>query len=164
MEPRKSTTAGFVVWTPAPFRTSPTSSVISEYEWEDEDEEQAEKDDDFVSQMDENGIIGLSEALDGVELGGTCGDTYAECNPNLYPGCLTPEEAGTPPEELSYNLSEHLSHNESPREDVQILSPRESLSTYCLISLNLTEVSLSKLNFLVPVLKDHATHFACLSS
>ncbi|XP_044030881.1 microtubule organization protein AKNA isoform X2 [Siniperca chuatsi] len=82
METRKSTTTGVLFWTPAPVRTSPTSSVISEDVWEDEDEEQAEKDDDFVSQMDENGIIGLSEALEDVELGETCGD--ADCNPNSY--------------------------------------------------------------------------------
>ncbi len=131
METNKNTKAGVLFWTPAPVRTSPASSVISEDAWEDEDEEQAEKDDDFVRQMDENGIIGLSEALEDVELGETCGD--AECDPNLYPGPLIPEEAdcggherGTPPEELSYNLSEHLSHSESPGEDALMLSPCES--------------------------------------
>lgn len=128
METQKSTTAGVVLWTPAPFRTSPSSSVISEDVWEDDDEEHAEKEDDFGSQMDENGIIGLSEALEGVELGGTCSS-------NLYPGTPSPEEADTPHEELSYSLSEHLSHTESPGEDVQILSPRESLSMYHLMSL-----------------------------
>lgn len=122
METQKSTTAGVVFWTPAPFRTSPSSSVISEDVWEDDDEENAEKDDDFGSQMDENGIIGLSEALEGVELGGTC-------SPNLYSGTPPLEEANTPHEELSYSLSEHLSHTDSPREDIQILSLRESFST-----------------------------------
>lgn len=129
METNKNTKAGVLFWTPAPVRTSPTSSVISEDVWEDEDGEQAEKDDDFVSQMDENGIIGLSEALEDVELWETCGDPDAECDPNLYPGSLIPEEVDssgherdTPPEELSYNLSEHLSHTVSPGEDVLMLS------------------------------------------
>lgn len=135
METRKSTTAGVVFWTPAPFHTSPSSSVISEDVWEDDDEEHAEKEDDFGGQMDENGIIGLSEAMEGVELGGTC-------SPDLYPGTPSPEEADTPHEELSYSLSEHLSHTESPGEDVQILSPRESLSMYHFIFF--IEVSLSK--------------------
>lgn len=128
METRKTTTAGVLFWTPAPVRTSSTSSVTSEDAWEDEDEEQAEKDDDFVSQMDENGIIGLSEALEDIELG----DADAECNPNLHAGPLNPEEANlsrhereTLPEELSYSLSEPLSHTESSGEDVQMLSPCE---------------------------------------
>ncbi|XP_078127511.1 LOW QUALITY PROTEIN: uncharacterized protein akna [Sander vitreus] len=134
METRKNTKAGVVFWTPAPVRTSPTSSVISEDVWKDEEEELAENDDDFVSQMDDNGIIGLSEALDDVELGESCSDSDAECNPNLYPGPLTPEEVDPSrherdtPEELSYNLSEHLSHTESPGEDAQMLSPFEDLT------------------------------------
>lgn len=129
METRKSTTAGVLFWTPAPARTSPSSSVISEDLWDDEDDEQAGKDADFVSQMDENGIIGLSEALEHVDL-----EEDADYDPNFNPGRLTSEEpdlcrreTGTPHEELSYNLSEHLSHSESPGEDVQILSPCESL-------------------------------------
>lgn len=129
METRKSTTAGVLFWTPAPAHTSPSSSVISEDLWDDEDDEQAGKDADFVSQMDENGIIGLSEALEHVDL-----EEDADYDPNFNPGRLTSEEpdlcrreTGTPHEELSYNLSEHLSHSESPGEDVQILSPCESL-------------------------------------
>ncbi|CAK6965109.1 microtubule organization protein AKNA [Scomber scombrus] len=125
MEIRKSTTAGVMFWTPVPARNSRTSSVISEDAWEDEDEEQAEKVDDFVSQMDENGIIGLAEALEDVRLEETC-DLDAECNPAWDLGAITPEEADPSgseidalPEELSYNLSEHLSHIESPREDLQ---------------------------------------------
>lgn len=142
METRKSTTAGVLFWTPAPVRTSPTSSAISEDVWEDEDEEREEKEDDFVSQMDENGIIGLSEALEDVGSGGSCGDRDAECNPNLYPGPLTPEESDlsgherdTQTDELSYNPSERLSRTESPGEDQQILSPCESLIIYHFISL-----------------------------
>lgn len=126
METPKSTKAGLVFWTPAPFRTSPGSSVVSECEWEDGDEEQADSDDDFTSQMDENGIIGL----DDVELGGTCGDAYAA------------GEADTPPGGWRHNLREHLSHM-SPRDDVQMPSPCESMSTLCLIPLKLTELSLN---------------------
>ncbi|XP_039636513.1 microtubule organization protein AKNA isoform X3 [Perca fluviatilis] len=134
METRKNTKAGVVFWTPAPVRTSPTSSVISEDVWKDEEEEPAENDDDFVSQMDDNGIIGLSEALEDVELGESCSDSDAECNPNFHPGPLTPEDADPSrherdtPDELSYNLSEHLSHTESPGEDAQMLSPFEDLT------------------------------------
>ncbi|XP_027134409.1 AT-hook-containing transcription factor isoform X3 [Larimichthys crocea] len=119
METRKSTTAGVSFWTPAPVRTSRSSSVISEDVWEDEDEEQAEKDDDFVSQMDENGIIGLSDALGDLELAESCGDADAEYGP------LIPEEAGlsgcerdTPPGELSYSLSKRLSYSGSAGEDL----------------------------------------------
>ncbi|XP_051267620.1 microtubule organization protein AKNA isoform X1 [Dicentrarchus labrax] len=125
METGKSTTTGVLFWTPAPVRTSSTSSVISEDVWKDEDEEQAEKDDDFVNQMDENGIIGLSEALEDVELG----ETDAECDPNLYPEetDFRRQERNTSPEELSYNLSEHLSNTESLGRNVQLLSPFDDL-------------------------------------
>lgn len=155
METRKSTTAGVLFWTPAPAHTSPSSSVISEDLWEDEDDEQAGKDADFVSQMDENGIIGLSEALEHVEL-----VEDAEYDPNFYPGRRTTEEpdlcrheVGTPHEELSYNLSEHLSHSESPGEDGQILSPCESIIMYnvCMYYLTLTQVFLSN-NIVVAIL------------
>lgn len=122
METPKSTKAGLIFWTPAPFRTSPGSSVASECEWEDGDEEQAESGDDFASQMDENGIIGLAEALDGAELGGTRGDACAERKSDLYAG-----EADTPHGGPRSNLREHPSHT-SPRDDVQIPSPCESTS------------------------------------
>lgn len=143
METRKSTTAGVSFWTPAPVRTSRSSSVISEDVWEDEDEEQAEKDDDFVSQMDENGIIGLSDALGDLELAESCGDADAEYGP------LIPEEAGlsgcerdTPPGELSYSLSKRLSYSGSAGEDLP--SQCESLLMCQLISLILTQVFRSK--------------------
>lgn len=121
METRKSTTAGVLVWTPAPARNSTASSVISE------DGEQGGKEDDFSSQMDENGIIGLSEALLNVELVGA------------RPRCLTPEEphpngqtVGTPPEELSYSLSDHLSNTGFPGEDAQTLSSCKILDLFAL--------------------------------
>lgn len=136
METRKNTTAGVLVWTPAPARTSPTSSVISEDVWEDEDGVQAEKDDDFVSQMDENGIIGLSGELENVELGGTCGD--AEGNQGWYPTLLNPEQVDcsrhktdTLPEELGNSLSDQLSDTEFPGEDGEILSPCKILHCLC---------------------------------
>lgn len=116
MERRKTTTAGVLVWTPAPACTSSTSSVISEDVWEDERGEPVEKDDDFVSQMDDNGIIGLSEALENVELSKPCGDAEADCNPDWFHMLVTPEkthpsgrEKDTPSEQLCCNLSTHLS-------------------------------------------------------
>ncbi|XP_041666619.1 microtubule organization protein AKNA isoform X2 [Cheilinus undulatus] len=93
METRKNTTAGVLFWTPAPARTSTPSSVISEEELEGEEEEQAQRDDDdFASQMDDNGIIGLSEALEDMELRRTFVDMDINCNANLGPGPLKPEE------------------------------------------------------------------------
>ncbi|XP_040914881.1 microtubule organization protein AKNA isoform X2 [Toxotes jaculatrix] len=135
METRKKTTAGVLLWTPAPARTSPTSSVIPEDVWEDDDGEQAGEEDDFVSQMDDNGIIGLSEALETVALGETWGDADAECNPACYRRPLTPEETDpcgherdTPPE-WNYNLRELLSFPEVPGEDVQTLAPCDGMSS-----------------------------------
>lgn len=60
MEGRAKTTAGVSFWTPAPLRASPSST---EDAWEEEDEEQAQREDDFVGHMDVNGIIGLPEAV-----------------------------------------------------------------------------------------------------
>ncbi|KAM3874409.1 microtubule organization protein AKNA [Diretmus argenteus] len=105
----KNTTAGVLFWTPAPARLSPTSDVASEDEWEDEDEEMpAEKDEDFHSQMDENGIIGLNEALEDVDLGQNDADEDGNCNPPWYATALNTEEAcpGGLALELSYDLSE----------------------------------------------------------
>lgn len=107
METPKSTKAGGVSWTSAPSRSSPTCSVTSSPS--DEDEERP----GFVSLMDENGIIGLSEVAEDRVWGETSGDTYAEQIPSLYSGAADREGAGTPTEELSYSLSEHPSHTES---------------------------------------------------
>jgi len=113
METHKNTT----IWTPAPDRTSPSRIAMFEYSWDDDDEEEDKGDEDFVSQMDENGIIGLSEALEDVELGENDGD--AQC-----PGPFTPEQAApsecvrdNPSEELNSDLSEHPYHTESAGED-----------------------------------------------
>lgn len=143
---KKNTTAGVLFWTPAPLRISPTSSVASEDEWEGEDEGmRTEKEEDFDSQMDENGIIGLKEALEDVELGEAYGNEDAE-------GSLNPEEASSgghsgssagpelrmPPEDLSYNDSElqdsePLSHTEQLGQDTHILSPCESFIMFCFL-------------------------------
>jgi len=53
---RGGTTAGILVWTPAPAYPSPSSPEGSDFSWDEE------LDDDFHSQMDENGIIGLAES------------------------------------------------------------------------------------------------------
>lgn len=133
MEPRKNTTAGVLFWTPAPVGTSPTSSVASE----DEGGEETERGDDFVSQMDENGIIGLSEALGEVELEPPGSDS------NVYAGPATLQEAEPrerdrdTPEDRSYNAS----HNESQGGDVRIPSSCESLSSFSLTEMLLCKIS-----------------------
>ncbi|KAM8829110.1 uncharacterized protein akna isoform 2-T5 [Spinachia spinachia] len=118
MEPRKNTTAGVLFWTPAPVCTSPTSSVIYG------DEEETEGGDDFVSQMDENGVIGLSEALREVELELPRYDSNAESDPSVYAGPFTLQQAGPSererdtPEDRSCNLGKPWYHNESLGEDI----------------------------------------------
>uniref|UniRef100_A0A4W5M2U0 AT-hook transcription factor n=1 Tax=Hucho hucho TaxID=62062 RepID=A0A4W5M2U0_9TELE len=124
METRgQRTRAGILFWTPAPQRPSPSSSIGSEVDWGEEEEEDAEgwdrtaeEEEGFHTQMDENGIIGLDEAL--------------EENPPRYSGALegspSPSRAGglglvDPLEELSYNLSE-LEDSEPPGEDMHTLS------------------------------------------
>lgn len=111
MELRRNTTAGVLYWTPAPVRNSPTST---DYEAEEVEEEQAEMEDDFTSQMDKNGIIGLSEAFEDVGLRETWCGGEAEFKPAGYSGPLTPEnvEPGCDrersPEEQCHNLRGHL--------------------------------------------------------
>ncbi|XP_054860096.1 microtubule organization protein AKNA isoform X2 [Amphiprion ocellaris] len=118
METRRKTTAGVPFWTPAPVRPSLNSSDDA---WEDEDEGQPAREDDFGSQMDENGIIGLSEVFEDVGLG----EDYGDVDPEGDPGPNIKEEAdlsgskrNKPPEELNYNLSECLSNTESAGFDV----------------------------------------------
>lgn len=53
---RGGTTAGVLVWTPAPVYSSPSSPDGSVFSWDEEPDE------DFQSHMDENGIIGLAES------------------------------------------------------------------------------------------------------
>ncbi|XP_041825064.1 microtubule organization protein AKNA isoform X2 [Melanotaenia boesemani] len=132
MERRRCTTAGVMFWTPAPDRTSPTSTVTPEDTGEEEDEERANQ--DFVSQMDENGIIGLSEALEEAELGETC-DVLSESKPPGWAGPFTPEEGDCsgcvrdrPAEELSSSLRDPLDHTESAGEVSQVLLPCYNIS------------------------------------
>lgn len=65
MESRRNTRPGVLHWTPAPTRNSSAAALPSEDSWEDEDAEE----DEFVEQMDENGIIGLSDALENWDFG-----------------------------------------------------------------------------------------------
>ncbi|XP_056147176.1 microtubule organization protein AKNA [Lampris incognitus] len=112
MEKRKKhTTGGVLFWTPAPVGTSPTSPIASEEDWEDEYEEmKKEKEKEFHSQMDENGIIGLKEALEDVELRRNYGDGDEDCDPPWYVGGpsepRTAEDLFMPPIELSCSLND----------------------------------------------------------
>ncbi|XP_061590457.1 microtubule organization protein AKNA [Cololabis saira] len=136
MEKRRHKKAGVLFRTPATGCTSPASTEMSEDAQEDEDEEQSQREDDFGSQMDENGIIGLTEALEDVQLGETCGDTHPDCE---LPGCSphrTPEREGPmgclgdlQHEELNYNLSGHLYCTEPAGGDLQAWSSCESRSS-----------------------------------
>ena len=135
----RHTTAGVVFWTPAPAPTSPVSSVVSEEDWEREEEEGLEEEEDFHSQMDENGIIGLEEALGemGLEREGEDREGDGDFGPPWSPGAHDPEEGsaggvvgrsglipedGHPLEEPSYDMgelldSEPLSLSQPPGED-----------------------------------------------
>ncbi|KAK2872498.1 hypothetical protein Q8A67_022395 [Cirrhinus molitorella] len=93
------TTAGVLVWTPAPAYSSPSSPDGSDFSWDEEPDE------DFQSQMDENGIIGLAESQ-GQQEGGE-----EDIPEDLLWDVKTPEpEYGPPPalEEISCHLSELL--------------------------------------------------------
>ncbi|XP_030623822.1 microtubule organization protein AKNA [Chanos chanos] len=93
-----STRAGVLIWTPAPDYTSPTSRADSPGSLDEGREE------DFQSQMDENGIIGLGETWRLEEEEEAPDEEYT-----IDAGTPEPEE--NPPsalEELSYNLSELL--------------------------------------------------------
>ncbi|XP_043077694.1 microtubule organization protein AKNA [Puntigrus tetrazona] len=96
---RGGTTAGVLVWTPAPAYSSPSSPDGSDFSWDEEPDE------DFQSQMDENGIIGLAESQGQQEEG------EEEIAEDLLWDVKTPEpEHGPPPalEEISCHLSELL--------------------------------------------------------
>ncbi|XP_055035483.2 microtubule organization protein AKNA isoform X2 [Misgurnus anguillicaudatus] len=102
MERNKGGTAGVLVWTPAPVYSSPSSPEGSDYSWNDEAEE------DFQSQMDENGIIGLAESQGQLEVE----HREEEMADDMLWDVKTPEpEDGPPPsalEEISCHLSELL--------------------------------------------------------
>ncbi|KTF83029.1 hypothetical protein cypCar_00011437 [Cyprinus carpio] len=96
---RGGTTAGFLVWTPAPAYSSPSSPDELDFSWDEEPDE------DFQSQMNENGIIGLAESQGQQE------GEEEEIAEGLLWDVKTPEpEHGPPPalEEISCHLSELL--------------------------------------------------------
>ncbi|XP_016141638.1 AT-hook-containing transcription factor isoform X2 [Sinocyclocheilus grahami] len=96
---RGGNTAGVLVWTPAPAYFSPSSPDGSDFSWDEEPDE------DFQSQMDENGIIGLAESQGQQE------EREEEIAEDLLWDVKTPEpEHGPPPalEEISCHLSELL--------------------------------------------------------
>ncbi|XP_056301674.1 microtubule organization protein AKNA [Danio aesculapii] len=96
---RGGTSTGLLVWTPTPQLSSPSASEGSDFSWDEE------PDQDFQSQMDENGIIGLAERQGQQER------EEEEAAEELLWDVKTPEpEHGPPPavEEISCHLSELL--------------------------------------------------------
>lgn len=115
METPQRTKAGEVSWTAAPDPPSPCSSGTTS---PSVDEEPL----DFLHLMDEDGIIGLSEAVEGggwgeppgdTAWGEPPGDTGAHHHPSVFSGTSGPEGTGTPTEELSSSLSERPSLTQS---------------------------------------------------
>ncbi|XP_051533350.1 microtubule organization protein AKNA-like isoform X2 [Myxocyprinus asiaticus] len=97
-----TTTAGVLVWTPAPAYSSPSSPDGSDYSLDEKPDE------DFQRQMDENGIIGLAESQRQLEVDQEVDEEIAE---DLLWDVKSPEpEDGPLPalEEMSYHLSELL--------------------------------------------------------
>ncbi|XP_014825939.1 PREDICTED: AT-hook-containing transcription factor isoform X2 [Poecilia mexicana] len=76
---RRKNRPGVLHWTPSPIQESPSFALTSDDSWEEDDNGNAkEEEDDFFKEMNEDGIIGLSEALEEWELGNPCGDP---CSP-----------------------------------------------------------------------------------
>ncbi|XP_036444979.1 microtubule organization protein AKNA [Colossoma macropomum] len=100
---RNGTRAGMLIWTPTPgYSSSPPSPDGSRLSWDEGGEE------DFESQMDENGIIGLRESFGEVD---EEEEIALEEEEDLLLDTGTPEpEEGPPPalEELGCHLSELL--------------------------------------------------------
>ncbi|XP_017570103.1 microtubule organization protein AKNA isoform X2 [Pygocentrus nattereri] len=104
MERRRSgTRAGILLWTPTPgYSSSPPSPDGSGLSWDEGGEE------DFESQMDENGIIGIRESLGEMD---EEEEIVLEEEEDLLLDAGTPEPEEVPPpalEELSCHLSELL--------------------------------------------------------
>ncbi|KAM4634127.1 microtubule organization protein AKNA [Polymixia lowei] len=146
MEMRENhTTAGVLFWTPAPVRISPATSVASEDGWEDEGEDEKmkmAKEEDFHSQMDENGIIGLKEALQDLEVWENYSDGDGEFDRPWCARALDPEKACSgglqtalePSGDLDelqdlseVQDSETLSHTELPEGDPHTMSIYEDV-------------------------------------
>lgn len=109
MEPKRSTGEEDVVLTPS----SSSSSCESEHT-------ESEDHNDFVSLMDENGIIGLLEALAIVGVGEYSDDV--ESGHEVPSGLHAPVETETQLDEVGYDRSGSLLHRKSPAEGVQILT------------------------------------------
>ncbi|XP_017163173.1 uncharacterized protein akna isoform X3 [Poecilia reticulata] len=76
---RRRNRPGVLHWTQSPIQESPSSVLTSDDSWEEDGNGNAkEEEDDFFREMNEDGIIGLSEALEEWELGNPCGDP---CSP-----------------------------------------------------------------------------------
>ncbi|XP_014907277.1 AT-hook-containing transcription factor isoform X2 [Poecilia latipinna] len=76
---RRKNRPGVLHWTPSPIQESLSFALTSDDSWEEDDDGKAkEEEDDFFKEMNEDGIIGLSEALEEWELGNPCGDP---CSP-----------------------------------------------------------------------------------
>ncbi|XP_023193997.1 AT-hook-containing transcription factor isoform X2 [Xiphophorus maculatus] len=75
---RRKNRSGVLQWTPSPIPESPSSTLTSDDSWEKDNNNNEEEEDDFFREMNEDGIIGLSEALEEWELGNPCGDP---CSP-----------------------------------------------------------------------------------
>lgn len=138
MELRKSiNTAGVLNWTPAPRRTSPPSSAMSEDGWEDEggddddcggdddcgEEEELEglRAEDFERHMDKDGIIGLREALEDVALGEK-GDEYVDDDDDEGGGAwgIPTGDCGGPEEPFPGATA---AHSEEHGEDAAVCKP-----------------------------------------
>lgn len=107
METHKRSQTGEVSWTAAPGRLSHSSTGSTSPSVEEEPP-------DFLHLMDENGIIGLSQAVEGGGWGEFCpGVTSALHDLIGYSETSVLEGARTPPEEPSSNLRLRPSHTKS---------------------------------------------------
>lgn len=106
METPQRTKAREVSWTAAPGPPSPCSSGTTS---PSVDEEPL----DFLHLMDEDGIIGLSEAVEGGGWGEPADTGSHHHHPSVFSGTSGPEGTGTPTEELSSSLSERPSLTQS---------------------------------------------------
>lgn len=109
MEAKRSSGEEEVVLTPASSHTSCEGG-----------RSQSDDHDDFVSLMDENGIIGLLEALEIVGVG-EYRDDGESCH-KVPSGLPAPLETETQLDEMGHDRSGSLSRRKSPAEDVEILT------------------------------------------
>ncbi|KAI1882496.1 hypothetical protein AGOR_G00251360 [Albula goreensis] len=130
MERRRAGGAGVRAWRQRPPSPSPSPPAPPDDSWESGRETPAAGDEDFNSQMDENGIIGLAEATEEEEEKEGEGDLAWDPPESPSLGGDPPRDAlrdleledTDPPEELSYGLSE--------LQDSEPLSPSPVPSLY----------------------------------